>query len=56
LHPAIASAMRAALPVSLTMEQKVARPHEAAARIAVKTAVKTQAKTEHFINPNTDLS
>lgn len=56
LHPAIASAMRAALPVSLTMEQKVAHPHEAAARIAVKTAVNTQANTEHFINPNTDLS
>ncbi|MED5614848.1 BadF/BadG/BcrA/BcrD ATPase family protein [Janthinobacterium sp. P210005] len=56
LHPAIAAAMRAALPVSLTLEQKVARPHEAAARIAVKTAVKTQASTEHFINPNTDLS
>ncbi|MDO8041420.1 BadF/BadG/BcrA/BcrD ATPase family protein [Janthinobacterium sp. SUN137] len=55
LHPAIAAAMRAALPVSLTLEQKVARPHEAAARIAVKTAVKTQASTEHFINPNTDL-
>ena len=56
LHPAIAAAMRAALPVSLTMEQKVARPHEAAARIAVKAAIKTQANTEHFINPNTDLS
>lgn len=56
LHPAIAAAMRAALPVSLAMEQKVARPHEAAARIAVKTALKTQANTEHFINPNTDLS
>ncbi|MNT09130.1 BadF/BadG/BcrA/BcrD ATPase family protein [compost metagenome] len=56
LHPAIASAMRAALPVSLTMEQKVARPHDAAARIAVKAAVKTQANTEHFINPNTDIS
>ncbi|WP_058049140.1 N-acetylglucosamine kinase [Janthinobacterium sp. Ant5-2-1] len=56
LHPAIAAAMRAALPVSLTMEQKIARPHEAAARIAVKAAVKTQANTEHFINPNTDLS
>ncbi|PIF10766.1 BadF/BadG/BcrA/BcrD ATPase family protein [Janthinobacterium sp. 13] len=55
LHPAIAAAMRAALPVSLTLEQKVARPHEAAARIAVKTAAKTQASTEHFINPNTDL-
>jgi glucosamine kinase len=56
LHPAIAVAMRAALPVSLTMEQKVARPHEAAARIAVKTAARTLAGTEHFINPNTDLS
>lgn len=38
LHPAIASAMRAALPASLTMEQKVARPHEAAARQAAKAA------------------
>ena len=56
LHPAIASAMRAALPVSLTMEQKVARPHDAAARIAVKAAVNTQANTEHFINPNMDIS
>ena len=42
LHPAIASAMRAALPASLTMEQKVARPHEAAARQAAK-AVATAA-------------
>ena len=38
LHPVIASAMRAALPVSLQMEQKVARPHEAAARQAAKAA------------------
>ena len=38
LHPAIASAMRAALPVSLTMEQKVARSHEAAAQVAARTA------------------
>ena len=34
LHPAIAVAMRAALPVSLMMEQKVARSHEAAAKLA----------------------
>lgn len=38
LHPAIAAAMRAALPVSLTMEQKVARSHEAAAQVAARTA------------------
>ena len=38
LHPAIAVAMRAALPVSLMMEQKVARSHEAAAQLAAKTA------------------
>ena len=40
LHPAIASAMRAALPASLTMEQKVARAHEAAAKVAVKAALR----------------
>ena len=40
LHPAIAAAMRAALPVSLTMEQKVARPHEAAAKVAARAAGK----------------
>ena len=34
LHPAIAAAMRAALPDSLMMEQKMARSHEAAARLA----------------------
>ncbi len=56
LHPAIASAMRAALPASLTMEQKVARAHEAAAKVAVKAALRALVKTEHFINPNTDLS
>ena len=38
LHPAIAAAMRAALPVSLQMEQKVARSHEAAAKLAAKTS------------------
>ncbi|OHV94433.1 ATPase [Janthinobacterium lividum] len=38
LHPAIATAMRAALPVSLQMEQKVARSHEAAAKLAARTA------------------
>ena len=38
LHPAIATAMRAALPVSLPMEQKVARSHEAAAKLAARTA------------------
>ena len=38
LHPAIAAAMRAALPVSLQMEQKVARSHEAAAKLAARTA------------------
>lgn len=37
LHPAIAAAMRAALPESLKMEQKVARSHEAAARLAART-------------------
>ena len=56
LHPAIATAMRAALPVSLQMAQKVARPHEAAAKVAAKAAARALAKTEHFINPNTDLS
>lgn len=45
LHPVIASAMRAALPASLTMEQKVARPHEAAARQAAK-AVATAASQD----------
>ena len=38
LHPAIAAAMRAALPVSLMMEQKVARSHEAAAKLAARAA------------------
>ncbi|PVX33700.1 BadF/BadG/BcrA/BcrD ATPase family protein [Janthinobacterium sp. 78] len=38
LHPAIAVAMRAALPVSLMMEQKVARSHEAAAKLAARAA------------------
>ncbi|QYG05298.1 ATPase [Janthinobacterium sp. PAMC25594] len=38
LHPAIAAAMRTALPVSLQMEQKVARSHEAAAKLAARTA------------------
>ncbi len=38
LHPAIAAAMRAALPVSLQMEQKVSRSHEAAAKLAARTA------------------
>ncbi|MGV8867497.1 MAG: BadF/BadG/BcrA/BcrD ATPase family protein [Janthinobacterium svalbardensis] len=40
LHPAIAVAMRAALPVSLMMEQKVARSHEAAAKLAARAASK----------------
>ena len=40
LHPAIAAAMRAALPVSLMMEQKVARSHEAAAKVAARAASK----------------
>ncbi|MDC8757944.1 BadF/BadG/BcrA/BcrD ATPase family protein [Janthinobacterium fluminis] len=34
LHPAIAAAMRAALPAALALEQRVVRPHHAAARIA----------------------
>ncbi|PHV47578.1 ATPase [Janthinobacterium sp. BJB301] len=38
LHPAIAVAMRDALPVSLMMEQKVARSHEAAAKVAARAA------------------
>lgn len=38
LHPAIAAAMRTALPVSLMMEQKVARSHEAAAKLAARAA------------------
>jgi glucosamine kinase len=36
LHPAIAAAMRAALPATLALEQKVARPHCAAARLAAR--------------------
>lgn len=36
LHPAIAAAMRAALPASLALEHRVLRPHCAAARIAAK--------------------
>jgi N-acetylglucosamine kinase-like BadF-type ATPase len=35
LHPAIATAMRAALPSTLTMRQKTAQPHHAAARLAL---------------------
>ncbi|APA70891.1 N-acetylglucosamine kinase [Janthinobacterium sp. 1_2014MBL_MicDiv] len=38
LHPAMAAAMRAALPVSLQMEQRIARPHDAAARQAASLA------------------
>ncbi|MBB5609686.1 MULTISPECIES: N-acetylglucosamine kinase [unclassified Janthinobacterium] len=37
LHPAIFAAMQAALPASLALQQKVAQPHMAAARIAAKT-------------------
>ena len=40
LHPAIAAAMRSALPVSLMMEQRTARSHEAAARLAAKAGVR----------------
>ena len=40
LHPAIAVAMRAALPISLMMEQKTARSHEAAARLAARAGIK----------------
>lgn len=40
LHPAIAAAMRAALPDSLMMEQRTARSHEAAARLAAKAGNK----------------
>ncbi len=35
LHPAIAAAMCAALPSTLTMQQKTAQPHHAAARLAL---------------------
>lgn len=35
LHPMIAEAMRAALPADLSLRQKIAQPHHAAARIAV---------------------
>lgn len=35
LHPAIAAAMRAALPAALTMRQKTAQAHHAAARLAL---------------------
>lgn len=41
LHPAIAAAMRAALPQSVMMEQKIARSHETAARLAASSALKT---------------
>ncbi|WP_065306182.1 BadF/BadG/BcrA/BcrD ATPase family protein [Janthinobacterium psychrotolerans] len=40
LHPAIAAAMRAALPDSLLMEQKMIRSHEAAARLAARAGTK----------------
>ena len=40
LHPAIAAAMRSALPESLMMEQRTARSHEAAARLAAKAGVR----------------
>ncbi|WP_338768524.1 BadF/BadG/BcrA/BcrD ATPase family protein [Massilia sp. METH4] len=36
LHPLIAQAMREALPASLAMEQRTARPHAAAARLAAR--------------------
>ncbi len=35
LHPAIATAMRNALPSPLTLQQKTAQPHYAAARLAL---------------------
>lgn len=38
LHPAIAAAMRAALPESIMMEQKLARSHETAARLAASSS------------------
>ncbi|WP_317205483.1 BadF/BadG/BcrA/BcrD ATPase family protein [Janthinobacterium sp.] len=38
LHPAIAQAMRAALPASVGLEHRVARPHHAAARLAALEA------------------
>jgi len=41
LHPAIAAAMRAALPESVMMEQKIARSHETAARLAASHGLKT---------------
>jgi len=36
LHPAIFEAMRAALPATLSLQQKDAQPHFAAARIAAR--------------------
>jgi glucosamine kinase len=36
LHPLIAQAMRAALPAQLALEQRTARPHAAAARLAIR--------------------
>lgn len=36
LHPAIAAAMRSALPPGIKMEQRTARPHFAAARLAAR--------------------
>lgn len=36
LHPAIAAAMRSALPPGIKMEQRAARPHFAAARLAAR--------------------
>ena len=40
LHPAIAASMRAALPATLTLQQKTAQPHCAAARIAARAAAR----------------
>jgi N-acetylglucosamine kinase-like BadF-type ATPase len=38
LHPAIAAAMRAALPSTLSMQQRTAQPHHAAARLALHSS------------------
>lgn len=45
LHPAIAAAMRAALPASIPLAHRVAQPHHAAARIAAQIDTLTNKPT-----------
>ncbi|HAT31931.1 MAG TPA: ATPase [Janthinobacterium sp.] len=51
LHPAIAAAMRAALPESIKIEHRVARPHCAAARIAARECDRPPDTTMHAQAP-----